>query len=113
MLYNIFLTQFIFGGLFLLATILWHKYITLKRPKTNNFNNYDLVLALNYNTIALIYPMGFLFTVLPISIFILFTTKRSQLLPSLLKVALLTLTINPYAVGVALRQNLSLFIYPN
>lgn len=112
MLYNAFFAQFIFTGIFILTVILLHSYFFDESVKKIELNSYDLLIALCISSLASVYPEGLVFAVSPLVIFLflkLFSKDRFKFFVALLKIALLTLLINPFLLGTTLSWDYRLF----
>lgn len=112
LLYNAFFAQFIFTGIFILTTILLHSYFSDENVNKLELNSYDLLIALCFSSLSSVYPEGLVFAVSPLVIFLflnLFSKDRFKFFVALLKIALLTLLINPFLLGTTLYWDYRLF----
>lgn len=111
-LYNVFFAQFIFAGIFILTIILLNSYFSDNNIKNMQFNNYDLLIALGFSSMASIYPEGIFFAIGPLVIFAfinLFFKRKFQTQIYLIKIILLTIIINPIVLGNALHWDYTIF----
>jgi len=112
MLYNVFFAQFIFIGIFILAVILLYLYLADSNIKNLRFNSYDLLIGLCISSLTSIYPEGLIFVILPVAAFMLLklsSKEKFTVFISLLKIAALSLILNPYTMGTALYGDFKLF----
>lgn len=106
MLYNVFFAQFVFVGIFMVVVRLFCAYIS-EEKKPSNFNRFDFLIAVCLSSLTTIYSEGLVFILLPWLLFSLldgYFKKRWLFLQVLLKISLLTFLINPFSLGTAARQ---------
>ena len=112
MLYNVFLAQFLFSGVYILILILLLGYFNEKNKEDFSFNSYDLLIGFCISSITSIYPEGLVFVLIPLAIYLAFkllTNERLTTLISLSKILLIIILINPITLGTALSWNYKIF----
>ncbi|HLD26641.1 MAG TPA: hypothetical protein VJB63_01655, partial [Patescibacteria group bacterium] len=110
MVYNVFFTQFLFSGIYIVLFLLIYEYFK-SVDASLHFNFFDLLIALSISSITTIYPEGLAFAFVPLIIAVVLHALRNKNIiytVRFLKICALAFVINPYTFGTAVEQNIKI-----